>query len=113
MRLSYSISGRADVVWVGRQRGGLTRLQFRNGAITSQSYTEANGLAQNSVYAVYESRDGSVWAGTLNGGVSQFKDGRFTTYTTTNGLASNAISSILETRDGGMWFATPNGPSSF
>jgi len=109
----YSIDGRADVVWVGRQRGGLTRLQFRNGAITSQSDTEANGLAQNSAYAVYESRDGSVWAGTLNGGVSKFKDGRFTTYTTSNGLASNTVSSILETRDGAMWFATPGGLSSF
>src|SRR5438105_3541289 len=42
----YSISGRADVVWVGRQRGGLTRLRLRNGAIASQSYTEANGLVQ-------------------------------------------------------------------
>ena len=101
------------MVWAGRQRGGLTRLRFRNGAIASQSYTEANGLAQNSVYAVYESRDGSVWAGTLNGGVSKFKDGHFTTYTTTNGLASNTVSSILETRDGAMWFATPSGLSSF
>jgi PAS domain S-box-containing protein len=109
----YSISGRADVVWVGRQRGGLTRLRFRKGAIASQSYTEADGLAQNSAYAVYESRDGSVWAGTLNRGVSKFKDGHFTTYTTTNGLASNTISSILETRDGAMWFATPSGLSSF
>jgi PAS domain S-box-containing protein len=109
----YSISGGADVVWVGRQRGGLTRLRFRNGAITSQSYTEANGLAQNSAYTVYESRDGSVWAGTLNGGVSKFKDGHFTTYTTTNGLASNTVSSIVETRDGAMWFATPSGLSSF
>ena len=101
------------MVWVGRQRGGLTRLRFRNGAIASQSYTEANGLAQNSVYAVYESHDGSVWAGTLNGGVSKFKDGRFTAYTTTNGLASNTVSSILEVRDGAMWFATPSGLSSF
>ncbi len=109
----YSISGREDEVWAGRQRGGLTRLRFRNGAIASQSYTEANGLAQNSAYAVYESRDGSVWAGTLNGGVSKFKDGHFTTYTTTNGLASNTVSSILETRDGAMWFATPTGLSSF
>ncbi len=82
----YSISGWGDVVWAGRQRGGITRLQFRNGAIQTQSYTKANGLAQNSAYAVYESRDGSVWAGTLNGGVSKFKDGHFTTYTTTNGL---------------------------
>ncbi|MEA2259270.1 MAG: hypothetical protein QOJ51_2095 [Acidobacteriaceae bacterium] len=109
----YSISGRADVVWAGRQRGGLTHLRFRNGAIVSQSYTEANGLAQNSAYVVYESHDGSVWAGTLNGGVSKFKDGHFTTYTTANGLASNTVSSILETRDGAMWFATPTGLSSF
>ena len=109
----YSISGRADVVWVGRQRGGLTRVRFRNGGIASQSYTVANGLAQNSVYAVYESGDGSAWAGTLNGGVSKFKDGHFTTYTTTNGLASNSVSSILETHDGAMWFATPSGLSSF
>jgi PAS domain S-box-containing protein len=109
----YSISGTRDEIWLGRQRGGLTRLQFRNGAIRSQTYTEANGLAQNSVYAVYESRDGSVWAGTLTGGVSQFKDGHFTTYTTTNGLASNSVLSILETRDGAMWFATPSGLSSF
>ena len=108
----YSISGWADVVWAGRQRGGLTRLQFHNGAIASQSYTKANGLAQNSAYAVYESRDGSAWAGTLNGGISKFKDGHFTTYTTNNGLASNTVSSILETRDGAMWFATPSGLSS-
>ena len=109
----YSISGRADQVWVGRQRGGLTRLRFRNGSLASQSYTEANGLAQNSAYAVYESRDGTVWAGLLNGGVSELKDGHFTTYTITNGLASNTVSSILETRDGAMWFATPSGLSSF
>jgi signal transduction histidine kinase/ligand-binding sensor domain-containing protein len=109
----YSISGRADVVWAGRQRGGITRLQFHNGAIRTESYTEANGLAQNSAYTVYESRDGSVWAGTLNGGVSKFRDGRFTTYTMTSGLASNTVSSILETRDGAMWFATPSGLSSF
>jgi ligand-binding sensor domain-containing protein/signal transduction histidine kinase len=109
----YSISGRADEVWVGRQRGGLTHLRLRNGSIASQSYTEANGLAQNSAYAVYESRDGSVWAGMLNGGVSKFQNGRFTTYTMTNGLASNTVSSVLETRDGAMWFATPGGLSSF
>jgi len=109
----YSITGREDEVWVGRQRGGLTRLRFRNGSIASQSYTEANGLAQNSAYAVYESRDGSVWAGMLNGGVSKFKAGQFTTYTMMSGLASNTVSSILETRDGAIWFATPSGLSSF
>jgi signal transduction histidine kinase/streptogramin lyase len=108
----YSIEGRGDEIWIGRQRGGLTHLQWRNGTATSQTFTEADGLAQNSVYAVLESRDGSVWAGTLSGGVSRFRDGRFTTYTAASGLAANTVSSILEARDGAIWFATSNGLSS-
>jgi signal transduction histidine kinase/ligand-binding sensor domain-containing protein len=108
----YSIGGRGNEIWIGRQRGGLTRLQSRDGAAISHTFTEADGLAQNSVYAVLQSRDGSVWAGTLSAGVSRFRDGRFTTYTAANGLAANTVSSILEARDGAMWFATSNGLSS-
>ena len=108
----YSIAGRGDEIWIGRQRGGLTHLQFRNGTLKIRTYTEASGLAQNSVFSVLESRDGSVWAGTLSGGVSRFQDGRFTTYTVASGLAANTVSAILEARDGTMWFATSNGLSS-
>ncbi|HUB52879.1 MAG TPA: two-component regulator propeller domain-containing protein [Terracidiphilus sp.] len=108
----YSISGGGNDLWVGRQHGGLTHLLLRGGELTSQTYTQTNGLAQNSVYTVYRSDDGSVWAGTLSGGVSRFKDGRFTNYTMANGLASNSISAILETRKQEMWFATNSGLSS-
>ena len=107
----YSISGRNHEIWVGRQHGGLTRLDYNNGIITGHTYTRTNGLAQNSVYAVRQGRDGAVWAGTLSGGVSKLKGGQIVTYSTTNGLASNAVASIIETRDGAMWFATPNGLS--
>src|SRR5262249_11955374 len=105
----YSITGGKGELWVGRQRGGLTRLLYKGGSFRAETYTQAEGLAQNSVYAVYQSRDGMVWAGTLSGGVSSFKNGKFTTYTTANGLASNTVTAILETSDGTMWFATPNG----
>ena len=108
----YSISGDKDGLWVGRQHGGLTHLQFSGGGVITRTYTQANGLAQNSVYAVYSSHDGSVWAGTLSAGVSKFSDQRFTSYTTANGLPSNTIYSILETGEGEMWFATPSGLSS-
>jgi ligand-binding sensor domain-containing protein/signal transduction histidine kinase len=105
----YSISGNGHEIWIGRQRGGLTVLRFRGRSVISKTYTQAEGLAQNSVYAVHQSRDGTVWAGTLSGGVSEFKDGRFTTYTTADGLSSNAVTSIAEGLDGTMWLATPNG----
>jgi ligand-binding sensor domain-containing protein/signal transduction histidine kinase len=108
----YSIGGRGDEMWVGRQHGGLTHLQLRNGTRASHTYTEAEGLAQNSVYTVLQSRDGSVWAGTLSGGVSRFQHGRFTTYTAASGLAANTVTSILEGQDGVMWFGTSDGLSS-
>ena len=108
----YSIGGNHGDIWVGRQRQGITRLRYDSSVLTSQTYTKRDGLAQDSVYAVYQSRDGAVWAGTLSGGVSRFKDGRFSTYTAADGVASNTVNSILETADETMWFATSNGISS-
>jgi signal transduction histidine kinase/ligand-binding sensor domain-containing protein len=108
----YSIAGATRDVWIGRQRGGLTRLRESGGVWTATTYTQAQGLAQNSVYAVHESRDGTVWAGTLSAGVSKLEDGRFTAYTTADGLASNTVASIAEAHDGTMWFGTPNGLSA-
>ncbi len=107
----YSLTSGKDDLWIGRQQGGLTHFIFKQDAIVADTYTQANGLAQNSVYSVYESRDGTVWAGTLSGGVSQLKDGVFTTYTTADGLASNSVVSIEEGPDDTMWFATRGGLS--
>ena len=108
----YSITGRDHEIWIGRRQGGLTRLVYRGGVITTETYGRANGLEQNSVYATYQGRDGAVWAGTLSSGISRLKDGNFTTYTTTNGLVSNTVSSVLEGHDGTIWFGTPNGLSA-
>lgn len=113
----YSLAGSssndgATELWLGRQRGGLTRLRLNGSASQAVTYTQKDGLAQNSVYAVHQSRDGSVWAGTLSGGVSHFQQGRFTTYTRADGLASNTVTALLESADGSMWFGTPQGLSA-
>lgn len=105
----YSIAGNKNELWIGRQRGGLTHLRYTGASVTTKTYTQADGLAQNGVYAVYQSHDGSVWAATLSGGVSEYRDHHFTTYTTANGMVSNTVASIAESADGTMWFATPNG----
>ena len=105
----YSIAGSKDELWLGRQQGGLTNLRFTGGSFAARTYTERNGLAQNSVYTVHENPDGTVWAGTVSGGVSRLKDGRFTTYTVADGLASNTVTSIADGPDGTMWFGTSGG----
>ena len=108
----YSIAGSSRDLWLGRQRGGLTHLRYVGGAFIAKTYTQADGLAQDSVSAVYESSDGRVWSGTLSGGVSELWNGHFTNYTTADGLVSNNVSSIAEGVDGTMWFGTSNGVSA-
>ena len=108
----YSIAGDANAIWVGRQRGGLSRLRRTGATFAVEQFTRTNGLAQDSVYAVHRAKDGAVWAGTLSAGVSRYKDGVFANYDTGQGLASNTVSSILDGGDGTVWFATPNGVSA-
>ena len=105
-------TGGNDELWIGRQHGGLTHLMWDRGSVVARTYTQVDGLAQDSVFSVERARDGSVWAGTLSGGVSKFSAGRFTNYSIANGLVSNTVTSILESSNGTMWFATPQGLSS-
>ncbi|HET8647824.1 MAG TPA: two-component regulator propeller domain-containing protein, partial [Vicinamibacteria bacterium] len=90
-------------------RGGLTHLRFEGTALRARSFGPADGLARSSVYAVHEARDGSVWAGTLNGGLCRLRDGRIETYTTADGLPSNSVNTLVDTRDGTLWVGTPAG----
>ncbi|MGA2596232.1 MAG: two-component regulator propeller domain-containing protein [Bryobacteraceae bacterium] len=108
----YSIAGSKNELWLGRQRGGLTRLRSENGSYAATTYTKRDGLAQDSIFSVYETRAGVVWSGSLSGGVSKLDHGAFTTYTMADGLASNTVASMLEGSGGTMWFATPSGLSS-
>ena len=107
----YSITGSQDELWIGRQQGGLTSLRNIGGSIIAKTYTERDGLAQNSVYTVHQSADGTVWAGTLSGGVSRLKDGEIKTYTVSDGVGANSIASIADAPDGTMWFGTSGGLS--
>ncbi len=108
----YSLDGSGGDRWIGRQRGGLTHLRTQGDAVIAETFTQRDGLAQNYVYAVHRDRGGAVWAGTLSGGVSRFRDGGFTNYSAADGLASNTVAAILDATDGTTWFATPNGASA-
>jgi ligand-binding sensor domain-containing protein len=109
----YAIDGGGGEIWVGRQHGGLTRLTMKAGSFVAQTYTETDGLAQNSICSVRPNRNGTVWAATVSNGVSRLSNGRFNNYSVANGLVSNAVFSIIEASDGTIWFATPSGLQSF
>lgn len=74
------------------------------------AWTTENGLPQNSVTAVLQSRDGYLWVGTF-GGLARFDGLKFTVFDTGNsaGLQSNRIISLFEDRTGILWIGTEQG----
>jgi ligand-binding sensor domain-containing protein/signal transduction histidine kinase/CheY-like chemotaxis protein len=69
-----------------------------------------NGLPQNSVHAIVQTRDGYLWFGTEEG-LTRFDGVRFTVFDRGNtpAIRSNYIPCLLETRDGSLWVGTLGG----
>ena len=105
--VAYSLAAHGSEVWVGRKSGALTRIS-RDGT-SVRTYRSAAGRGAPPIYAVHVGADGTVWAGTLGGGLRRLHDGGFTTYTTKDGLPSDTITSIAESADGSVWVGTPAG----
>ena len=106
----YSIAGGgADELWIARKYGGLTRLHLEGDRLQAETHTQRDGLAKDSVYAVYRAQDGTVWAGTLGNGLSRFRNGKWHTFDTRDGLPSNTISAITGNTAGDVFVGTRNG----
>jgi signal transduction histidine kinase/ligand-binding sensor domain-containing protein/CheY-like chemotaxis protein len=69
-----------------------------------------NGLPQNSVLAIVQTRDGYLWLGTEEGLV-RFDGVRFTVFDKRNtpAMRSNTISALVEDRSGSLWIGTNGG----
>ena len=52
-----------DAVWVGLKRDGLVRLQ----GVTVERWTRADGLPGDSIEAIARTKDGAIWACTIEG----------------------------------------------
>ena len=72
------------------------------------SYTIKDGLVDNSVNFISETRDGAMWFAT-RWGISRLKDGAFTNYKSEDGLSNEHVRDIYEDQDGTLWFATYGG----
>ena len=75
-----------------------------------QLWQTDNGLPQNTVHAIRQTRDGYLWLAT-DGGLVRFDGIDFTLFDrrSTPQLRSNLISALTETADGTLWVATADG----
>ena len=107
----YSIAGTAGDVWVARRNGGLTRLTVEGNEVRLS--TQQSESIQDAVYSVFREPNGTVWAGTLDQGLSRLRNGTWHTFTTKDGLPSDRISVITGNESGLIFVGTPNGLAVF
>ncbi|MGD0829747.1 MAG: two-component regulator propeller domain-containing protein [Terracidiphilus sp.] len=75
-----------------------------------QSWMMENGLPQNTVQALVQTRDGFVWLGT-EVGLVRFDGNGFQVFDSNSSpaLPGNDVRCLLETRDGALWIGTSEG----
>lgn len=97
-------------IWIGsgfRERAGTAR--WKRGADRIEDISQAPGLVPGRTAASFAEDDsGVIWIGFLNGGLSRYRDGRFTSFTERDGLPPGAIHLYLDSA-GRLWGAADSG----
>ncbi|HEX8637585.1 MAG TPA: two-component regulator propeller domain-containing protein, partial [Pyrinomonadaceae bacterium] len=72
-----------------------------------KSWTTDDGLPQNTVHSIVQTRDGYLWLATLDGLV-RFDGVKFTVFNKNNspGIVSNRLTKIIEDKSGDLWVGT-------
>ncbi len=103
----------AGRLWVGTYNGGLHLFDRDSG--TSRAFTERHGLAHDTVFAILEDGQGSLWISTGRG-LSKFHpgEGRFRNYDASDGLGGRRLSGgACKTQRGELFFGSDDGINVF
>jgi signal transduction histidine kinase/ligand-binding sensor domain-containing protein len=100
LSVTSTLFDRDGNLWVGTDAKGLFRVR---GSVV-EHYDHTDGLSGDSVWALFEDREGIVWAGTTSG-IDKFRDPRVTTFSALQGLGKDLAAGILASRDGSLWVA--------
>ncbi|MEM6645613.1 MAG: two-component regulator propeller domain-containing protein [Bacteroidota bacterium] len=92
--------------------GGLSVLPVMAQPLTTRSYTRADGLASDYVFAVFQDREGFMWLGT-DSGVVRYDGHQWTTFTTSDGLGANLVYDIAQDANGRIWVGTFEGGAAW
>src|SRR4051794_1793435 len=73
------------------------------------TWTQMQGLPQDTIRAIAQTADGYLWLGT-DEGLARFDGYEFVVFHKANGnLPSNSITALTAAADGGLWIGTSNG----
>ncbi len=103
-----------DHIWFGTETGGINMLNPRRLSIRNYQYNKENpsSLSYNPVNAIYEDKYGTLWVGTVEGGLNRKEHGseKFTHFTRDRGgLSHNSVSALTASPDDYLWIGTWGG----
>lgn len=99
-------------IYFATMGGGLTVMSQRQGTRHFKTYTNLNGLCNNTVYGITQDARGDIWISTENGISCLNRDrGSFESFNDNKGLAFNSFSeaSVCKQADGSILFGGSNG----
>ena len=94
-------------LWAGSYAHGLWHIE---GGEKKTVYRASDGMSSDQVRSLLVEHDGTVWIGTLEGGLTCLRDGKFTRFSAKDGLLSDSILNIVDDGDA-LWLSTPRGIS--
>ncbi|MCW5898235.1 MAG: hypothetical protein KIT10_03110 [Flavobacteriales bacterium] len=94
-------AGQSGEIWVGGFNG--VRRHIPSSGTVPMVYTEAEGLANNHVKALYRDSKGTIWVGSTVKGVSRIDNGIVRTVDLGRGFTATAF---VEDPDGRLWVGT-------
>ncbi|MCJ8269271.1 MAG: GGDEF domain-containing protein, partial [Psychrosphaera sp.] len=98
-----------------RQSGDFVRYN----SSTSNAQSDTGGISHGSITTLFTASDGTLWIGTVGGGLNQFNHQlqTFTRYQhdskNSNSLSNNTIWAIAEDSQSNLWLGTDSGISQF
>ncbi|MBL8289087.1 MAG: regulator [Rubrivivax sp.] len=101
---ALTVEPRRAALWVGTS-AGVHQVDLASGKLRN-TFTRKEGLANEYVFAVGLTRDGTKWFGTNAGGVSRYRDGQWKTFFPMHGLADYWVYSFAQQRNGDLWIGT-------
>jgi signal transduction histidine kinase len=104
------LKDRDGYLWICRNTVAVFRCIIRHDSLVLlDRYTDQNGLPDNGVRVIYQTRDGAIWFGGYSNGLSRFDGKGFTKFTEADGLINNAVRSLYEYPRGKLWIGTRYG----
>lgn len=98
------LEDRAGSLWIGSSFG-IWRLYHNR----FTRFSTEHGLNSNDIWTFIQDHEGSLWIGTLGGGLSRLKDTRFTAITARQGLKTGFVWNVFEDSSGTVWTGTNSG----